>query len=94
MSHLTELEKWPDHTELIFPCDAHDGDYLRITWDDEDPQWRMLWIEESSLPQRFRSRLVKAIKLLLGQRVEGASVLLSDDAATSLRDFLAAQETA
>ena len=92
MSRLTELEKWPGHTELILPCDGHDGDYLRLTWDEDDTDWRYLWIEESSLPTSLRKRIVSAWKTLLGQRVESKSVVLADEAVRELRDFLSAPE--
>lgn len=86
MSHLTEIED-PGHEELIFPCDCHNGDYLRITWDDEDPKWRYLWLEGVQQPQRTR-RIRTAWRAIRGKQLDVGEVMLSPVSVAALREFL------
>ncbi len=79
------------HTELIFPCDCRNGDYLRISWDDDgeaDP-FRYLWIEGCH-PERapLRTRLRAAVSLIVGRRVPHTEIMLDDVTTRALTDFL------
>lgn len=85
MSRLAEIEH-PDHQELIFPCDCRDGDYLRITWDD-DPEWRCLWIENLHRP-RLRTRIRDAWRTLVGRPTSSGEVILTEESLSALVDFL------
>jgi hypothetical protein len=87
MTRLTELEKWPDHTELIFPCDCSDQDYLRITWDDTDEEWRYLWIEQNQRPRGW-NRVKTAVAALRGRVITHGEVILSDESIDGLYEFL------
>jgi hypothetical protein len=88
MSHLTELERWPGHDELIFPCDCSDGDYLRLTWDDDDPEWRFLWVETWSHSPGFWKRLRGAWRIVTGRRWQHSEVVLSSEVVAALSEFL------
>lgn len=88
MSHLTESERFPDthHQELIFPCDCSDGDYLRITWDD-DPEWRYLWIEHNQRVTGL-NRVRFALRALMGRQNTHGEIILSSESVAGLREFL------
>jgi hypothetical protein len=87
MSYLEEDQAGlEDHEELIFQCCAGDGDYLRITWDEEDPEWRLLWIEAYPSPS-IRDRIRSAIRTLKGTGTDNG-VLLDKQAVRKLQEFL------
>lgn len=93
MSRLVEEEaKYSDdrgsHEEFIIQCDTGDGDYLRATWDEFDPEWRYLWIE-ATVDNRWRSRIKAAWRNLRGRHPEVCTILLNQEAVKSLREFLA-----
>lgn len=79
------------HTEFIAQCDGGDGEYLRITWDD-DPEWRYLWIEVSN-DKRWRTRLKVAWKVLRGKHPENAAIILNEIAVRNLKKFLWGKDT-
>jgi hypothetical protein len=93
MSRLVELEErlGPKHAELIYPCDCGDGDYLRITWDDDDPEWRYLWIESSHLLRGSApiwKRIKGAVGLLLGRGYQPTEIVLTEAVAAEIAAFL------
>lgn len=90
MSRLTELEKWPEREELIFPCDCHDADYLRITWD-PDPEWRFLWIEAWSHTPGFFARIKGAWRILTGRSWQHSEIILNEETVEQLAQFLTAK---
>lgn len=89
MSRLTEIEdKWGDnHEELIFPCDCGDGDYLRITWD-EDPEWRVLWVEAWGHRKGLWKRIKGAWRILCNQSWQHTEILLTQEVVDGLVAFL------
>jgi hypothetical protein len=89
MSHLTEIEGrfGPGHEELIFPCDCSDQDYLRITWDDEDSDWRFLWIEHDHKPHGW-NRVKSAVAALRGRVLTHGEIILTDESVDGLYEFL------
>jgi hypothetical protein len=87
MTRLTEYG--PEHEELIFPCDCMDGDYLRISWDD-DPEFRWLWIEgHREIDKPLRRRIAAAVRLVCRRRSPHTEIVLSALTVRSLRAFLA-----
>lgn len=86
MSKLEE-ESSETHHELIFPCNCSNGDYLRITWDEEDSEWRWLWIEAEHAPTGW-DRIRSAWKALRGQPFRAGEIILTDATVDSLRQFL------
>jgi hypothetical protein len=90
MSRLTELEKWSDHEEWIWPCDCHHpGHYLRASWDVADPEWRYIWIEQGMHPPMLRDRLRDAWRCLIGRPCTGGEVVLSNEVIEDLKRFMA-----
>lgn len=89
-----ETEKYgtngKSHAEFIAQCDAGDGEYLRITWDD-DPEWRYMWIEVTN-DKRWRTRLKVAWKVLRGRHPENAAIILNEIAVRNLTEFLTGQQ--
>lgn len=85
MSHLDELE-YALVEEHIFPCDADDGQYLRLRWDHEEPKNRYLWIETGlSLENApLWMRLIAALKILFRKHVTSAEMLVTDAVAFDL----------
>lgn len=86
MSRLVELEAAYGTRELILPCDCADGDYLRITWDD-DPKWRLLWVETHRWPRGWKRAKV-AWRALRGKPIHVDEVLLDEAKVAELRAFL------
>jgi hypothetical protein len=74
--------------QLIFPCDCANGDYLRITWEDDDPEYRYLWIESAYQRHKFRSRVAGAWRVLTGKPHSSTEVLLSEKTVVALHAFL------
>jgi hypothetical protein len=87
VSRLTELEEWPSQQELIFPCDCGDGDYLRITWDDIESDWRALWIEHHQKPRGWK-RFKGMWAILRGRSYIWGEVILTDESIKGLHAFL------
>ena len=83
-----EEEKFEDHDELIFPCDAGDDHFLRIAWDDNDTDWRFLWITSEWRPERLRDRIKDAFKILRGKEYCYQEIVLNDVTVASLKKFL------
>lgn len=86
---MSKLEESSDatHEELIFPCDCHDDHYLRIAWDDEDPTWRLLWIEHHQRATGL-NRIKTAWRALLGQDIPWNELLLKPEVVQTIHDWL------
>lgn len=80
---------WEEH---LFPCDASDGDYLRVYWDPEDddekPEWRYLGIESGSHIRGFRRRLKAIWYILRGKPIWVDDVILNAGVTRELWAFL------
>jgi hypothetical protein len=81
-------EKFDGHDSLIFPCDCGDCHYLRIEWDDEDPDWRFLWFEGAVWPQSFKQRIKWAFNALRGKVVFNDGVILNKEVLADLKEFV------
>lgn len=83
--------------DLIFPCNCGDGDhYLRVTWDEDYPEYRALWIESHQLiarQTRLRTRLRRAWKLIRGTGYQPAEIVLTDEHLTALTNYLTGKVT-
>lgn len=93
MGHLTEQEnKYSTdkgkHHSLIFECDGADGDYLRISWDEEDPDWRMLWVEVDA-PNGFFAKVKYCASVFFGYKKHRLTpgVILGKEEVESIREF-------
>ena len=72
--------------EFLVECDGGDGEYLRISWD-EDPDFRILWVEV--VPDvTFRSKVKSAIKALRGRRHNNTGIILGPAKIDALKTFL------
>jgi hypothetical protein len=86
---MTELKNWKQQEDHIFACDCGDGHYLRIRWDNDDTDFRFLWLEADSYRyKKLKSRLKDAWKLIIGKPCTVAEVILDDSVCLELRDFL------
>lgn len=81
-------KKLDDHDSLIFPCDCGDSHYLRVEWDDEDPEWRFLWFEGVVWPRGIRQRIKWAWKSLKGDIVYNDGVILNKDTLSDLKEYI------
>jgi hypothetical protein len=54
VSKLTENDQGYDRHVFLCECGCC---YLRLTWDDDDPDFRFLWCENWSTPRGFRKRI-------------------------------------
>lgn len=88
MSRLKELEKWADHKELIFPCDCANGDYLRITWDEQHGDFRYLWIEAWGNRIGPWKRIKGAWSILRNKSWQHTEIILTEETVVALNDFL------
>lgn len=88
MARLTELEKWPNHEELIYSCDCGGGDYLRITWDEEDPEWRVLLVEAWAQKVGLWKRIKGAWRILRDQSWQHTEILLTPQVCEELGQYL------
>lgn len=91
MSDLHPRGNLDQRDEWIFPCDCHGrGDYLRVSWDNADPDYRYLWIESNALtaPLRWRHRIGKAWAALRGDSWTCAEILLDEDTVQRVVDVL------
>lgn len=86
---MAVLKEGEDFQDLIFPCEAYDGDYLRITWEDSDDlaEFRMLWIEYAN-PRSLWHRLKRVWYILRGKDNLNPGILLSKEHIEDLRKFL------
>lgn len=76
--------------EWIFPCDCSNGDYLRMRWDEHDPDWRFLWIESHALHSRqpWRRRVARAWSALRGRDWQAAEIVLTEETVARVRSVL------
>lgn len=86
MARLTELER-DDQEEILLACDAIDGDYLRITWDNDDPDFRYLWLEINEYPLSFRRKIRAIWRIVRGKQHPWGEVILNDKAVQELAAF-------
>lgn len=85
---MSKLEESSDatHEELIFPCNCHEDHYLRIAWDDEDPTWRLLWIEHHERPKGL-NRIKIAWKALRGKDILWNELILKPEVVHKLYEW-------
>ena len=88
MSKLEESSD-DDFTELIFPCDGNDGDYLRLSWEHLDDKWRWMWIEVIP-PRGFIRKLKYCVSIFFGKRAHNMhpSICLNKKSTLSLKEFI------
>lgn len=91
MSRLVELEeKYPKSPtkEFILSCDCVDTGYLRISWEDDFPEYRYLWITHALGLKSFRHRIRDAWNVLLGRPLDTGEVILDPVSTDALITFL------
>lgn len=69
------------HKELhsfIWKCECSDYHYVEIAWDDDDPDFRFLEIVDTFRPQRYRDRIVAAVKMARGKSHTPSAVILDN----------------
>lgn len=81
-------KEFENHDSLIFPCDCGDSHYLRIEWDDEDPEWRFLWVEGCVFPHGIKNRLKWAFNSLRGKVVFNDGVILNKEVLAELQSYI------
>ena len=69
-------------------CDCSNGERVELMWDEEDPDWRLLWV--SLIPTRygFFGRISAALKMLFSKEPTWGEVVLTQEAVGKLASFL------
>lgn len=76
--------------KYVFHCDCVGaGHYLEVLWDDDDPEFRYLMLEEGWRPRTLKERLRGAWRMLWGRTVMGDGILLDEVNASALQRVLA-----
>lgn len=84
---MTKLEsKNPNREKMIWECECGCC-YLRINWDNDDPECRFLYIDTYHCPHTIKTRLKTAWRALKGYEVGHAEVVLDDPCVTGLAEF-------
>lgn len=87
MSRLYEDEGWEGAESHIFPCDCSNGDYLRVMWD-EDPDFRMLWVELNNRNNSWKQRIKDIWLILRGKERSWGEIILTDKSIKGLLKIL------
>lgn len=88
MTRLREAETH-DIREEIFPCSCVGVcGYVRISWDESDPESRWLWLENVTGGDTFLQRLKAAARIILGREAVRHDITLRPESVDSLVEFL------
>ena len=87
MSEIVE-HNLDGHTQLIFPCDCHDDHYLHLSWDDDDSEWRYIYVSNQWRPVGIWAKLKDCIKILRNREYMTDEVVLNDKVIDALKEFL------
>jgi len=73
--------------EYIFPCSADDGEFLRISWD-EDPEFRALWVQHWGKPRSWSRRAKDIYDIIVGREHNWGEIFLSEETVNRIRKTL------
>ena len=62
--------------------------YLRISWDNQNPEYRFLWIETFQRPDKIKARVKTMWRALRGREVGHHEVVLDEPKITSIYNFI------
>ena len=89
---MTKIEEYNDydgaHSSLIFPCDCHDHHFLHFEWDEEDTDWRYIYVSNQWRPVRWRDKIKSCYKILRNREYSIDEVVLNDKSIDALKKFL------
>lgn len=88
MSKIEEHNLGEEHHSLIFPCDCHDDHYLHLEWDEEDSEWRYLYVTNQWRPVGLRDKIKSCYKILRNREYMVDLVILNDKSIDALKKFL------
>jgi len=73
--------------QYIFPCEAHDGEFLRINWDD-DPDYRTLWVQHWGKPHSWVRRIKDIRDIIFGREHNWGEIFLNQDTVDRIKKVL------
>lgn len=71
----TDNEMWEEYR---FECEGHDGDYVVVEWDNDDPEWRSVSVDFQPKRLGFFGRIRCAFKWLTCREHLWGSIMLDE----------------